>query len=476
MRKKLLLCALGMALFITGCGDKKDGTTGASSDTQAVSTTTAEETVKGATESWGVYETIFIPDGMKLIGGSQLDKEDKKAFWIQENDNALNYYLFEVSSEEQSKKDVEATKTYNKDYNPEDVTIKTGDYEWIGVAYKYDGYSGPMDVSQLYATIGNTVINVRIGGFAYDSDKSKAILASLKVNDVADEETASEAAATTEAAGGAQISGDVMEVKHGIYTIKYDAAVYRPATADDMFGDLIPLDETKLPKLYVTTLSGEDFMKEKMEVLERDAAGNVEQLTIDGHTAYIYKSASDFMGYSYDLVIPFACTVKSSDGYYNKENAVYIYGSADAEEMIYNDTVKNIMLSVDIDESLENASAETTTEAAAGEETTTEFKSNSAASDPTYGKSTADATGYVTLEVLQETYKWKQSAGAGLTYEEFRDHFGCDGAVWNEIWKEDHHGYKWRTEDGDFLHVSFTVKEDGSEIYSSCTYSDAVRE
>ena len=182
------------------------------------------------------------------------------------------------------------------------------------------------------------------------------------------------------------------------------------------------------------------------------------------------------MGYSYDLVIPFACTVKSSDGYYNKENAVYIYGSADVEDMIYNDTVKNVMLSVDIDESLENAAGDTTTEAATVEETPADAKNNSAASDPTYGKSTADATGYVTLEVLQETYKWKQSAGAGLTYEEFRDHFGCDGAIWNEIWKEDHHGYKWRTEDGDFLHVSFTVKEDGSEIYSSCTYSDAVRE
>ena len=312
MRKKLLLCALGMALFITGCGDKKDGTTGASSDTQAVSTTTAEETVKGATESWGVYEEILVPEGMKLTGGTTIDKEDKNAVWVQKSNDAMSYFLFEVSNEEQCKKDVEATKEYNKDSNPKDVTIKTGDYEWTGVAYKYDGYSGPMDISQMYAKVGNTVINVRIGGFAYDSDLSKSILASLKVKAIADEETTSEAA--------------------------------------------------------------------------------------------------------------------------------------------------------------------TTTEAAVGEETTTEVKNNSGASDPTYGKSTADATGYVTLEVLQETYKWKQGAGAGLTYEEFRDHFGCDGAIWNEIWKEDHHGYKWRTEDGDFFHVSFTVKEDGSEIYSSCTYSDAVRE
>ncbi|MBR4513724.1 MAG: hypothetical protein IKO61_02420 [Lachnospiraceae bacterium] len=333
MRKKLLLCALGMALFITGCGDKKDGTTGASSDTQAVSTTTAEETVKGATESWGVYEEILVPEGMKLTGGTTIDKEDKNAVWVQKSNDAMSYFLFEVSNEEQCKKDVEATKEYNKDSNPKDVTIKTGDYEWTGVAYKYDGYSGPMDISQMYAKVGNTVINVRIGGFAYDSDLSKSILASLKVKVIADEETTSEAATTTEAAGGVQI-----------------------------------------------------------------------------------------------------------------------------------------------DESLENASDETTTEAATGEETTTEAGSNAGASDPTYGKSNADATGYVTLEVLQETYKWKQSAGAGLTYEEFRDHFGCDGAIWNEIWKEDHHGYKWRTEDGDFFHVSFTVKEDGSEIYSSCTYSDAVRE
>lgn len=108
----------------------------------------------------------------------------------------------------------------------------------------------------------------------------------------------------------------------------------------------------------------------------------------------------------------------------------------------------------------EGSDTEATTEAVSDDEATTEAKNNTIASDPTYGKSNADATGYVTLEVLKETYKWYKSAGAGLTYEDFRDHFGCDGAKWEEVWKDDRHCYKWRTEDGDFFNISFNVKED----------------
>ena len=69
-----------------------------------------------------------------------------------------------------------------------------------------------------------------------------------------------------------------------------------------------------------------------------------------------------------------------------------------------------------------------------------------------------------------------KTAGLAITYEDIKERTGCDGAIWEEIWKDDKHGYKWRTEDGDFLHVSFKVDEDGSEVYSSCSYSDGVKQ
>ena len=177
MKKKsmVIICVMGMALGFAGCGDSKNDNTGAA---PAVATEAQTEAPKGTTGNWGIYEEIFIPDGMKLTGGSQIDKEDQNCVWVQNIDNALNYYYFVISTEEQSQKDVEATRNYNKESNPQDVTLKTGDYEWKGVTYKYNGTT---DVVQMYAKIGDKVVNVRIGGFAYDADSTKAILESIRL-------------------------------------------------------------------------------------------------------------------------------------------------------------------------------------------------------------------------------------------------------------------------------------------------------
>ena len=275
---------------------------------------------------------------------------------------------------------------------------------------------------------------------------------------------------TTEASA-ASGEGTEMDVKHGVYKIKFDPAAYRQATDADLLGDLIPLDDTKFPKLYVTSLDGDDRLKQEMDDIESVKAADssaVEELTIDGHKAYIYKKNEDFLGYFYCLVIPFDHEIKSADGYYNQIDAVYIYGYGDTEDMIYNDTIKNIMLSVDIDESVESAAADAATEAQASEE--------AAASELGYGKSNPEATGHCTLDVLKATYAWQKEAGFGMTYEEFRDHFGCDGAPWYDVFEEGRHAYKWETEDGtDFLYVTFEVNSDGSETYKSCTYSTAVK-
>ena len=267
--------------------------------------------------------------------------------------------------------------------------------------------------------------------------------------------------------------GTEMEVKHGVYKIKFDPAAYRQATDADMLGDLIPLDDTKFPKLYVTSLDGEERLKEEMDDIESVKAADssaVEELTIDGHKAYIYKKNEDFLGYFYCLVIPFDHEIKSADGYYNQIDAVYIYGYGDTEDMIYNDTIKNIMLSVDIDESVETAAADAATEE--------QVKEEAAANEFGFGKSNPEATGNVSLDTLKATYAWMKESGYGMTYEEFKEHFGVDGAPWFETaFDNERHAYKWQTEDGsDFLYVTFEVNDDGSETYKSCTYSTAVTE
>lgn len=183
----ILTGILAISLCFAAC-DKKDdsaGTTGGAAN--AVQTTeTPAAKLSGTTDSWGVYAEVFVPDGMKLTGGSQLDKEDPNSMWVQKSDNAMNYYLFGISTEEQCQKDVAATKEYNKDSDKvselKDVSIQTGAYTWTGVSYMYESYSGPSPVVQMYAVIGDKAVNVRIAGFAYDSDMTKAILESVKLN------------------------------------------------------------------------------------------------------------------------------------------------------------------------------------------------------------------------------------------------------------------------------------------------------
>ena len=63
-----------------------------------------------------------------------------------------------------------------------DVSIKIGEYEWVGVTYLYQTYSGLSDVVQMYAVIGEKAVNVRMAGFSYDSEITKAILGSIKLN------------------------------------------------------------------------------------------------------------------------------------------------------------------------------------------------------------------------------------------------------------------------------------------------------
>ena len=185
MKKKvaLLMCILVMVCSLAACGGKDENSVGSDStgkNNDTTSTTTPEpeeEKIKGTTGSWGIYSEIFVPEGMHIRTGNTTDENDENAVWVNKDDNAMNYFYFVLSTEEQSQKDVAATLQVNDKFTPEEVSVKTGDIEWKGVGYSYLG----SDVAQMYATIGDKVINVRMTGFAYNSDYAKAILGSIKV-------------------------------------------------------------------------------------------------------------------------------------------------------------------------------------------------------------------------------------------------------------------------------------------------------
>ena len=169
-----------MVCSLAACGGKDEGSAGSDSAGKNTDTSTPEpetEKIKGTTGSWGIYSEILVPDGMNLTTGTTTNAEDENAVWVKKADNAMNYFYFVLSTEEQSQKDIAATLQVNDKYTPEEVSVKTGDIEWKGVGYSYLG----SDVAQMYATIGDKVINVRMTGFAYNSDYAKAILGAIKV-------------------------------------------------------------------------------------------------------------------------------------------------------------------------------------------------------------------------------------------------------------------------------------------------------
>ena len=185
MKKKaaLLMCILVMVCSLAACGGSDgdsagSGSSGKNNDTTSTTTPEPEEEkIKGTTESWGIYSEIFVPEGMHIRTGNTTDANDENAVWVNKDDNAMNYFYFVLSTEEQSQKDIAATLQVNDKYTPEEVSVKTGDIEWKGVGYSYLG----SDVAQMYATISDKVINVRMTGFAYNSDYAKAILGAIKV-------------------------------------------------------------------------------------------------------------------------------------------------------------------------------------------------------------------------------------------------------------------------------------------------------
>lgn len=101
------------------------------------------------------------------------------------------------------------------------------------------------------------------------------------------------------------------------------------------------------------------------------------------------------------------------------------------------------------------------------------------AADDDYGLSNVDATGLATLEAMREAYAFfRDYNNPNRSYEKTREILGSDGIPWKETdiaWTDEHHTYKWKSAEGDFLTVTFRI-ENGQELYSSSSYSSSVAE
>lgn len=132
--------------------------------------------ISGSEATWQKL-TVFVPEGMVLVGGSALDASDPNTAWIQRSGDELSYFLINIVSESTAESTVKTTKELN---SGEDVSFKVGGIQWQGVKYKYAGVS---DNFQVYGSVNGKTVMVSGSRFACDSKEAKAVLGSIKLAD-----------------------------------------------------------------------------------------------------------------------------------------------------------------------------------------------------------------------------------------------------------------------------------------------------
>ena len=271
--------------------------------------------------------------------------------------------------------------------------------------------------------------------------------------------------------GNEPAAAEVFTVGDGLYTVEYDPAKWRTATEDDWFGDLFSLTRERL-KLYVTTLSGEDFVREKMEALAAQEGVRIETLTVDGReaTLYVYE---DWLGPNCELVIPLEERVSSRWG---SMDAVYIYATGDTMEDVDSADVLAVMKSVRVGEAAPEPEPEPTPEPEP--EPTPEPAVIDGPGE--VGKiALRGGDGIVSEEAVQKTYVWLSeildAKAFELTYDQLAERFGTPGLFGGEEYSEHMEAYRcyfsWISESDAYHYLYVNFQADGEGTYRVCGYN-----
>ena len=152
----LLLGGMCLLLCLAGCGGEG-----------------AKVEVPGEQQTWGNL-SVFVPEGMTLVGGAIGDSEDKDCLQIVNPDDLFAYFIISIMEPDQAEMNIAITKELN---DGKDIPEwKTGELTWHGVFHEYDG----IPCYQIMTTSGETTFTVMSAGYEAESDISNAILSAVK--------------------------------------------------------------------------------------------------------------------------------------------------------------------------------------------------------------------------------------------------------------------------------------------------------
>ncbi|MBR5949785.1 MAG: hypothetical protein IKZ82_14255 [Clostridia bacterium] len=158
----LCFAAVFASLSACSCGKNDDGS--------------PQILIDGKESAWQKL-TVFVPDGMDLVGGSALDSSDPNTAWIQRRGDEMSYFLVNIVSNDRIEATIKTTKELNLG---DDVEFDAGKFHWKGVKYKYAGVS---DCFQVFAEVNGKTVLVSGSKFAHDSSHAMAVLGSIKLAD-----------------------------------------------------------------------------------------------------------------------------------------------------------------------------------------------------------------------------------------------------------------------------------------------------
>lgn len=126
---------------------------------------------KGTEYTWGNI-TVNYPKGFNTINGSMDDETSKNGLTLENEENYQNYFIIDLTSEEEAKAGIEFTKEIN---SGEEREIKVNGVTWTGVYYKVE----ETPVWQVYANVEGNVFSVLCAGYEPNSSQAKVVLSTL---------------------------------------------------------------------------------------------------------------------------------------------------------------------------------------------------------------------------------------------------------------------------------------------------------